>query len=112
MLEKIKIQMFGIKDEVVKEECGWGPSTDCGPSEDLTTIEMFNDLYKFLEQTDVKNKFEMTFIDIEETDLSKYEEAKKVIDKGYGLPITLIGGRPAFSGKVDQFKIYQVLKRM
>lgn len=112
MEEKIKVQMFGIKDEVVKEQCGWGPSTDCGPSEDPTTIEMYNELYKFLEQTDVKDKFEMEFIDIEESDLSQYENAKKVIDKGYQLPITLIGGRPAFSGKVDSYKAYRVLQRM
>jgi len=73
---------------------------------------MYNDLYKFLEQTDVKDKFEMTFIDIEENDLSQYEDAKKVIDKGYGLPITLIGGKPAFSGKVDNYKAYKVLQKM
>ena len=112
MEEKIKIQMFGIKDEVVAVPCGWGPSTSCGPSEDPTTIEMYNDLYKFLKETDVKDKFEMTFINLEEDDLSNYENAKQVIDKGYQLPITFIAGKPAFSRKVDSYKAYQVLKRM
>lgn len=73
---------------------------------------MYDELYKFLEQTDAKDKFEMEFIDIEENDLLQYEKAKQVIDKGYQLPITLIDGRPAFSGKVDQFKTYQVLQRL
>jgi len=73
---------------------------------------MYNELYKFLEQTDVKDKFEMTFIDLEEDDLTNYENAIKVIDKGYQLPITFIDEKPAFSGKVDNFKAYQVLKRM
>lgn len=112
MEDKIKVQMFGIKDEIVKEDCGWGPSTDCGPSEDQTSMEMFTSLYDFLKQTDVKEKFEMTFIDIEESDLSQYADAKKVIDKGYQLPITFIGGKPAFSGKVDSYKAYRVLQKM
>ncbi|WP_246579341.1 hypothetical protein [Alkaliphilus flagellatus] len=112
MEEKIKVQMFGVKDEVISAPCCCGPSTSCEPSEDLTTIEMYDELYKFLKETDVKDKFEMTFIDLEKDDLTDYENEGKVIDKGYQLPITFINGKPAFSGKVDQFKAYQVLKRI
>lgn len=73
---------------------------------------MYNELSNFLKETDIKDKYEMTFIDLEEDDLSNYEDAKKVIDKGYQLPITFIGEKPAFSGKVDSYKAYRVLQRM
>jgi len=63
-------------------------------------------------QTDVKDNLEIQFIDLEEDDLSQYENERKVIDKGYQLPITFINGKPAFSGKVDQFKAYQTLKKI
>jgi len=75
-------------------------------------MEIYNELYKFLEQTDIKDKFEMKFIDLEENDLNGYENEKKVIDKGYQLPITFIEGKPAFSGKVDNYKAYQILKKI
>ncbi|MBM7615087.1 hypothetical protein [Alkaliphilus hydrothermalis] len=75
-------------------------------------MEMYKDLCRFLEQTDVKDKFEMTFIDLEEENMEDFENAKKVIERGLKLPITLINGKPAFSGKVDQIKTYQIVKRM
>ena len=72
MSEKIKVQMFGHKNQLISVPCGWGLSTSCGPSEDLTTIEMYEELKSFLEDTDVNEKFEMEFIDIDKDDLSKY----------------------------------------
>lgn len=74
---------------------------------------MYDELYKFLDQTDMKDKFEMTFIDLEKDDLTDYENEGKVIDKeGHQLPITFIEGKPAFSGKVNNYKTYRILKRI
>lgn len=112
MSEKIKIQMFGIKDEMVAAPCCCGPSDNCGPSEEETTMEMYEALDKFLQETDVKEKYEMSFIDIKEVDLSNYENEKKVLDRGLERPVTFIAGRPAFKGKVDHFRAYQVVKRL
>jgi len=75
-------------------------------------MEIYNELYKFLKETDVKDRFEMTFIDLEEDDLTNYENEGKIIDKGYPLPITFIDGKPAFSGKVDNHKTYRILKKL
>jgi len=73
---------------------------------------MYNELYNFLKETDVTDKFEIKFIDLREDNLTNYENERKVIDKGYQLPITFIAGKPAFSGKIDQFKAYQILKKI
>lgn len=55
----------------------------------------------------------MTFIDLEKDDLTDYENEGKVIDKeGHQLPITFIEGKPAFSGKVNNYKTYRILKRI
>ncbi len=112
MLEKIKIQIFGRKDQLVSAPCGCDPDTDCGPNEDSTTIELFEGLKTFLEDTDVNEKFDIEFIDIDKDDLSKYPKESKSINAGYQLPITFISGRVAFSGQVDNMKTYLILKRL
>ncbi|MFT9495966.1 hypothetical protein [Anaerosolibacter sp.] len=75
-------------------------------------MEMCEDLEKFLQETDVKEKYELSFIDLKEADLNHYENAKKVIDRTPERPLTFIAGRLAFKGKVDNFRAYQVLKRL
>lgn len=74
---------------------------------------MFEELKKFLEDTDVNDKIEIEFIDIDKDDLSKYPEEKKYISgTTHQLPITFIAGRAAFSGHVDNMKTYLILKRL
>lgn len=112
MTKKIKVQMFGNRNQLVPESCGWGPSTSCGPGQDPRTLEIYEELKTFLENTDVKDKIEMEFIDIDKDDLSKYPKERKLLDVGYQLPITLIASKPAFSGQVDKMKAYLTLKKM
>lgn len=73
---------------------------------------MYEELKIFLEDTDVKDKVEIEFIDIDKDDLSKYKEERKVLNVGYQLPITFIAGKPAFSGQVDNMRAYLMLKRI
>ncbi|MCC5912125.1 MAG: hypothetical protein JJT76_17035 [Clostridiaceae bacterium] len=73
-------------------------------------MEMYEELNNFLQSTDAKDKYEMTFVDLLEDDLTGYDKEREVLDKGYQLPITFIEGKPAFSGKVDNNKTYQILK--
>ncbi|MCR1898585.1 hypothetical protein NSA47_06210 [Irregularibacter muris] len=54
----------------------------------------------------------MIFIDLEEDDLGSYKSEMAVINRGYQPPITFIGGQPAFTGQVDHFKTYQILKKI
>ncbi|WP_257530092.1 hypothetical protein [Irregularibacter muris] len=58
------------------------------------------------------DKIEMIFIDLEEDDLGSYKSEMAVINRGYQPPITFIGGQPAFTGQVDHFKTYQILKKI
>lgn len=73
---------------------------------------MFNELNQFLQKTDVKEMYDMSFIDLMEDDLIGYEKEQNVISKGYQLPIIFIEGKPVASGKVDNKKIYQFIKKL
>ncbi len=70
---------------------------------------MYEEIEQFLRDSDMKGQYEMSFIDVLEDDLTDYENEKKILDMGYQLPITFIGGQPAFSGKVDKQEILQML---
>ncbi len=59
----------------------------------------------------MKDKFQLKFLDILEDDLADYEEEMKVLEKGYPMPITLIEGKTIDAGKMDEDKIYRILKR-
>ena len=73
---------------------------------------MFENLREFLEDTDVKDKFELSFIDLNEEDLNHYPDEQKIIEKGHKLPLTLIGGKVAFKGAVDNMRTYLIVSRM
>ena len=76
------------------------------------TFEMYEELKTFLEDTDVKDKIEIEFIDVDEDDLSKYPKEKNLLNKGYRLPITFISSEPVFSGQVDNVRAHSILKRL
>lgn len=71
---------------------------------------MFKELKAFLKDTDVNDKFDIEFIDIDKADLSKYPKERKIINTSYQLPITFVSGKAVFSGKVDKMKTYLMLK--
>jgi glutaredoxin len=73
---------------------------------------MYQELEKFLKQTEIWDKIDMEFIDIKQDDTSKYDKEMKVLKTNNQLPITFIGGKPAFSGKVDNFRTYLLLKKI
>ncbi len=112
MSEKIKIQMFGHKDGIVPASRGWGSRTRCGSGGNPITFKMYEELKAFLEDTDVKDKIEIEFIDIDKDDLSKYPKEGKLLNRGFKLPITFISGEPIFSGQVDRRRAYLILKKM
>ncbi len=73
---------------------------------------MYEELKTFIEDTDVKDKIEIEFIDVDEDDLSKYPKEKNLLNKGYRLPITFISSEPVFSGQVDNVRAHSILKRL
>ena len=73
-------------------------------------FEMSENIKKFLAEKGMNN-VKVNFIDLFEDDLTGYEYAQPIIQKGYQLPITFIAKQPAFSGKVDNRQLYDILKR-
>lgn len=75
-------------------------------------LEMFEEIKGYLVEKGIKDKVNMKFIDLMEDDLTGYEEEVKIVNQGHPLPITFIGKQPAFAGKVDNDKLYEVLKSL
>ncbi|MBZ2174367.1 hypothetical protein K8M07_03810 [Schnuerera sp. xch1] len=73
---------------------------------------MYEELKKFLEDTDVKDKFELSFIDLNDNDLNHYPKEQRFIEKGHQLPLTFIEGKVAFKGPVDNMRTYLIVSRM
>ena len=73
---------------------------------------MYEELKTFLEDTEVKDKFELSFIDLNEDDLNNYPNEQKIMEKGHKLPLTFIGGRIAFKGAVDNMRTYLIVNKM
>lgn len=73
---------------------------------------MYEELKTFLNDTDAKNKFELSFIDLNDDDLNNYTNVKELIEKGHKLPLTFIGGRVAFKGAVDNMRTYLIVSKM
>lgn len=71
---------------------------------------MYNELNEYLQSTELKNSYDMSFVDLIEDDLAGYDFEKSIINKGYQLPITFINGKAAFSGKLDNKKVYAFIR--
>ncbi|QNO15302.1 hypothetical protein HYG86_11270 [Alkalicella caledoniensis] len=74
-------------------------------------LEMFEEMNEFLVKKGMKDKVNVKFIDVMEDDLTGYENEVDILNQGYPLPITFIEKQAAFAGKVDNQKLYSILKR-
>lgn len=108
MRTKIKICVYGIKDQAVGGgTCGTG-SCQAAP----TIGELYAGLETFLEQSDVGDLIELTFIDIFQTGTGSFAVVEDYMDRGFNLPITSIDDRKFFhSGMYNQL-IYETVKEL
>ncbi|MDT8900298.1 hypothetical protein [Anaeroselena agilis] len=113
MSSKITIEVFGLRNESVNGggccDGGCGPG-GCGPAP--TMGEMYQELVEFMEQSELKDKVALQFIDVMADNLDGYESVKKVLDKGLGLPVTAINGKAIFYGGLSVPKIYDEVKKI
>ncbi len=113
MSEKIKIEMYGIKDQAPPSGCsscsGCKSASDCDPS--LTMGEMFDGLNDFIDSSDIKDNVELHFIDIEKEGLEAYENVKHALEVGNRPPIIAIGGELKFQGGVFFQLVYQEVQK-
>jgi len=105
---KVKVEIFGITEESIGGGCSCGGA--CTPL--LTMGELYKDFEEFIKKSDVKDKAELSFVDITKQDLEKYSNIKKALEIGYTLPIICIDGSPRFYGGISEYMIYDEIKKV
>jgi len=105
---KVKVEIFGITEESIGGGCSCGGT--CNPL--LTMGELYKDFEEFIKKSDVKDKTELSFIDVNNQDLEKYKSIKKALEIGYTLPIICIDGSPLFYGGISDYIIYEEIKKV
>lgn len=130
MIDKIKVYIYGVENEVVGRECGSKHSSEgcsgcssgcsskghscggCSSSSSKTTGELFREFEKFIKDSDVKDNTEIVFIDLNEDKNQLTEDVLDVIERGFTAPITEVDGIIRFYGGIPNEQIYKDIKEM
>lgn len=108
MVEKIKVKVFGIKDQSTGGACNC--SGGCGPTK--TMGETYEEFVNFLNNTRLRNRIDIEFIDILMDNMDEYESVLDAMNKGYGLPLTTINGNIKFYGGISNKMIFNSLSKL
>lgn len=106
MVSKVKVEIFGIKDQ----PAGGGCSCSCCSGSVQTVGEKYDLLVKFLKEHNLSDKVEIKFIELNRENLKKYAEINKLFKGGYYLPMTLVNGVIKFSGPFSNEDIHEEIK--
>lgn len=131
---KIKIQIFGVKDQLLAGGCGCsskqggcsskknscngcsGGNKSCGgckTSNERTLEDAYNELKTFINESDVKDQTIIEFVDLNKVKLEdEFERIKSTIDKGFEPPITVVDDIIRYYGGISNRLIYNDIKEL
>lgn len=108
MEEKIKVIVFGIKDQSTGGDCNC--SGGCGPVK--TMGEAYEEFVNYLYNTKLRNHIDIEFIDILMDNMDEHDSVLDAMNKGYGLPLTTINGNIKFYGGISNKMIFNSLRKL
>ena len=97
MTDKIKVEVFGIKDQPAGAGCSCGGS--CGPTK--TMKEMYDEFVEYLSKTEINDKVEINFTDILLDSKDEITLVTNAMKLGYKLPLTSLNGKMRFYGGIS-----------
>jgi hypothetical protein len=142
MYEKVKVQVFGIEDQIINLECGCSREKDqgcckSGDKKDFckeaegncsnkgccannrggfskTVGESYGELKKFINASDISNNVEFEFIDLRicNTEDDKFIRIKELLEKGFDPPITVIDNIIRYYGGISNTFVYKDIKEL
>lgn len=133
MNDKIKVQIFSVKYKELSGGCGCSHkkssckgcgeennckscSTGCTKNFEKTakTVEdAYEKLEKFIKSSDVNNKVQLEFIDLEKINIKEqYKRVWETIDKGFDPPITVIDNIIRYYGGISNDLVYKDVKEL
>ncbi len=133
MDEKIKIQIFGFKDEEADSGCekkkkgsskGCGGCGSGGHTSGCTNCiggdegkaknmqEILKDLSESIQDSDIKECAELEFIDLGKISAYEYENIEQLLEQGFTTPIVVIDGIVRYYGGISFRLIYNDVKEL
>lgn len=116
MNEKINVKIFGNINEILgscsKKGCSGSCTCNSGCSQDKTCKKAYDNLKLFLEQSDVKDKFILEFIEVDSKAILNYEELREYIKEGYTTPYIIIDGVFRYYGGISNNLVYNDIKEL
>ncbi len=136
MIDKIKVQIFGVKYKELpggcecnheKSSCSGcsgggekkcqGCSSGCKKNSESDSIRTVGDVYEelkeFIKSSDVKDKVQLEFIDLDKISIdNQYERVEETIDRGFEPPITVIDNIIRYYGGISKDLVYKDIKEL
>jgi len=106
----IQVDVFGIRDEApLGGSCSCGG--DCGSVSEKTMGEMYEDLLRFFQESDLGTNIQLKFIDVFEDDLKGYDTPHTMFKNGFALPLVAVNGVVRFYGGISNSRIYDEVRK-
>jgi len=132
MKNKIKVSIYGNKLSILGADssCGHGAEDDCGgcsskkseepcfschkvaSKENKSTGDLFYSLVDFIELSDVKEKVDLEFIELDKNKIGGSAEIEEILERGFEAPIVVIDGIVRYYGGISNLLIYEDVKEL
>ncbi|WP_207652402.1 hypothetical protein [Desulfosporosinus sp. FKB] len=106
----VQVDVFGIREEAPSGTCSCGGA--CGSTTEKTMGEMFEDLVRFCQESDLASNIKLRFIDVFEDDLKGYDTAHTMFKNGFALPLVAVNGVVRFYGGISHSRVYDEVKKI
>ena len=106
----VQVDVFGIREEASSGTCSCGGT--CGSDTEKTMGEMYEDLVKFCQESDLVANVQLQFIDVFEDDLKGYDTAHTMFKNGFALPLVAVNGVVRFYGGISHSMIYDEVRKI
>lgn len=74
--------------------------------------DAYDDLIRFIQESDLQNKVEFHFVDLIEDDVDEFDAVKQMVSRGFALPLIAINGQMKFYGGISNEATYKVIKEL
>lgn len=105
----VQVDVFGIREESPAGACSCGG--ECASTAEQTMGEMYEELVRFFQESDLAPDVRLQFIDLFEDDLKGYDSAHIMFKNGFALPLVAVNGIVRFYGGISHSKIYEEVRK-
>jgi hypothetical protein len=109
MSVKIKVDIYGVKEQPVASGGCCSGGCDCGPSQ--TMGELFDEFVNYVNNSNLKDRIDLHFVDIFSPEFNQNATVMEAMQQGYSLPLTTINGTLMFYGGISNQMIFEQIQK-